>query len=260
MIISSGYTDKGLVRKTNEDNWYVNEPSPISKSFYAIVADGMGGHNAGDVASNMATNTISKYINKHYTDELSYDALKALLIKAVEESNRQILAESIKSREKTGMGTTLVMCFIINNKAIVTHVGDSRLYLIKKEKIHRMTKDHSLIAELIDEGKITETEALNHPQKNVITRAIGTDHIVDIDVYEFSLTDGDIILLCTDGLSNMISDDEIKDTILNSENVIIAPKNLVDLANKKGGADNITAVILKYADILHKVEGMKEDE
>lgn len=260
MIISSGYTDKGLIRKINEDNWYVNEPSPISKAFYAIVADGMGGHNAGEVASNMATITISEYINKHYTDNLSYDSLKSMLIKAIEESNKKILKESISSKEKIGMGTTLIMCFITNDKAIVTHVGDSRLYLIRNNKIHRMTKDHSLVAQLIDEGKITEKEALNHPQKNVITRAIGTEPTVEIDIYEFGLTDGDIILLCTDGLSNMVSDEEIISSISSSENVIIAPKNLVDLANKKGGADNITAVILKYADILHKVEGKNTDE
>ena len=123
-----------------------------------------------------------------------------------------------------------------------------------------MTKDHSLVAQLIDEGKITETEAQNHPQKNVITRAVGTEPTIDIDVYEFGLKDGDIILLCTDGLSNMINDEEIKNTILNSENVIIAPKNLVDIANKNGGEDNITAVILKYADILHQSEGMNTDE
>ena len=261
MIISSGYTDKGLVRGINEDNWYTNEPSPTSKAFYAIVADGMGGHNAGDVASDLATTTISEYINSRYSDELSYDDLKTLLIKAVEESNALILSESKKSREKIGMGTTLVVCFVINNRAIVAHVGDSRVYIIRKNNIRKITKDHSLVAELVNEGKITEKEALNHPQKNVITRAIGTDPTVDIDISEFNLKDGDIILLCTDGLSNMLSDSQIKNIVLKSENVIISPKNLVDCANEKGGSDNITAVTLKYADSLHIDEkGMNEDE
>jgi len=261
VIISSGYTDKGLVRKINEDNWYVNEPSPISKTFYAIVADGMGGHNAGEVASNIATISISEYINKRYSDELSYDDLKGLLLKAVEEANKNIFAESQYSQEKTGMGTTLVMCFIINNKVIVTHVGDSRVYIVRKDAIYKITKDHSLVAQLVEEGKITEKEAHNHPQKNVITRALGTDATVDIDMCEFDLEDDDYILLCTDGLSNMLTDDEILKTIIESENVIISPKNLVDRANEKGGTDNITAVVLKYADILNQDEkGMNEDE
>lgn len=261
MIISSGYTDKGLVREINEDNWYVNEPSPISKAFYAIAADGMGGHNAGEVASKMATTIISEYINERYSDSLSYDDLKIMLIKSVEEANSLILSESASSSEKNGMGTTLVMCFIINDKAIITHVGDSRAYILRKKAIHRITKDHSLVAQLVDEGKITEEEALNHPQKNVITRALGTDSTIDIDLCEFDLKDGDVVLLCTDGLSNMLTDDEIKSTVLKSENIIIAPKNLVEQANENGGSDNITAVVLKYADILHHDEkGMNENE
>lgn len=261
MIISSGYTDKGKVREINEDNWYVNEPSPISKTFYAIVADGMGGHNAGEVASNMATTVISEYINKRYSDELSYEDIKVVLLKAVEEANTHIFAESLSSIEKTGMGTTLVMGFIINNKVIVTHVGDSRVYIMRNNTIYKITKDHSLVAQLVEEGKITEKEAINHPQKNVITRALGTDSSVDIDMCEFDLEDGDIILLCTDGLSNMLTDEEILTAVTESENVIISPKNLVDLANEKGGGDNITAVVLKYADILHHDEkGMNEDE
>ncbi len=261
MIISSGYTDKGLVRKTNEDNWYANEPSPISKAFYAIVADGMGGHKAGDVASSTATTVISEYINKRYSDELTYDDIKVVLLKAVEEANAKIHAESLHSKSKAGMGTTLVMCFIINNKVIVTHVGDSRVYIIRKNTIYKITKDHSLVAELVEEGTITEKEALNHPQKNIITRALGTDTIVDIDMCEFDLEDEDLVLLCTDGLSNMLSDEEILTIVSESENVIISPKNLVDRANEKGGEDNITAVVLKYADILHQDEkGMNEDE
>lgn len=261
MIISSGYTDKGLVRKTNEDNWYANEPSPISKAFYAIVADGMGGHKAGDVASSTATTVISEYINKRYSDELTYDDIKVVLLKAVEEANAKIYAESLHSKAKAGMGTTLVMCFIINNKVIVTHVGDSRVYIIRKNTIYKITKDHSLVAELVEEGTITEKEALNHPQKNIITRALGTDTVVDIDMCEFDLEDEDLILLCTDGLSNMLSDEEILTIVSESENVIISPKNLVDRANEKGGEDNITAVMLKYADILHQDEkGMNEDE
>jgi len=261
VIISSGYTDKGLIREINEDNWYVNEPSPTSKTFYAIVADGMGGHNAGEVASNIATTTISEYINNRYSDKLSYDELKGMLLKAVEEANTKIFAESLHSKERTGMGTTLVMCFVINNKVIVTHVGDSRVYIVRKNTIYKITKDHSLVAQLVEEGKITEKEALNHPQKNVITRALGTDTMVDIDMCEFDLYDGDYILLCTDGLSNMLTDEEILTTITESENVIISPKNLVDRANENGGNDNITAVVLKYADILNQDEkGMNEDE
>ena len=261
MIISCGYTDKGLVREINEDNWYANEPSPVSRAFYAIVADGMGGHNAGEVASSLATNKISEYINKRYSDELSYNDLKIMLMKAIEEANRLILAESKNSTSRKGMGTTLVMCLIVNNKVIVTHVGDSRLYLIRNNVIHKVTKDHSLVAELVKEGKITEKEALTHPQKNIITRALGTDPTVEIDICEFDLIDRDIILLCTDGLSNMLSDDEILKTISESENVIISPKNLVDLSNERGGTDNITAVVLKYADILqHDEKGMNNNE
>lgn len=261
MIISSGYTDKGRVREINEDNWYVNEPSPISKAFYAIVADGMGGHNAGEVASNMATTIISEYINKRYSDELTYDELKIILLKAVEEANTHILTESMTSKERGGMGTTLITCFVTNDKAIVTHVGDSRVYIIRKDTIYRITKDHSLVAQLVEEGKITEEEALHHPQKNVITRAIGTDTSVDIDMCEFELEDSDIILLCTDGLSNMLTDEEILNTVTESENVIISPNNLVKYANEKGGEDNITAVVLKYAETLHQDEkGINENE
>ncbi len=261
MIIASGYTDKGLVRKANEDNWFSCEPSPISKAFFAIVADGMGGHNAGEVASKIATDTISDFINKNYSDELEYDALKNMLLTATELANKAIFDESKTSSDKSGMGTTLILCFIIDNRVVVLHVGDSRLYLIRSNTIHRITKDHSLVEELVSQGTITEEEAANHPHKNVITRALGTDSVVDIDVLEFETKDEDILILCSDGLSNVLCDTEIKQTVLDSENVIISSKNLVDRANENGGPDNITAVVLKIADLIAKnEEGMKENE
>ncbi|MBR2500241.1 MAG: Stp1/IreP family PP2C-type Ser/Thr phosphatase [Clostridia bacterium] len=261
MIIASGYTDKGKVRIANEDNWISCEPSPSSKSFYAIVADGMGGHNAGEVASKIATTSISDFINKNYSDVLSYDELKTMLLTATELANKAILDESKKSLKKAGMGTTLVLCFITDNRVIALHVGDSRIYLIRNNTIHRITKDHSLVQELVSQGTITEEEAVNHPQKNIITRALGTDIKVDVDVLEFDSKDEDILILCSDGLSNVLCDTEIKQTVIDSENVIIAPKNLVDRANENGGPDNITAVVLKIADLITKnEEGMKENE
>lgn len=260
MIIASGYTDKGLRRNANEDSWNFCEPSPIPRAFYAIVADGMGGHNAGDVASKLATDVTSDYINSAYKDDMEYEELKKMLIRAVEKANTVVFDESCKSRLTSGMGTTIILCFIIDKKAIVLHIGDSRLYLIRSGNIKRITKDHSLVEELVAGGTITEEEAQNHPQKNIITRALGTSRKVEVDVLEFDIKNEDTLLLCTDGLSNMISENEIKEIILNSENIIIAPQNLVNRANDNGGIDNITAVVLKYADHLQQEKGMTENE
>lgn len=247
MIISSGFSDKGRIRELNEDSWYTFEPSPSAKCFYAMVADGMGGHNAGEIASRMTVIKISEFINKMYNDSLTYDELKAMLLSAVEEANRAVKEESVNNETTSGMGTTLVLCFITGYKAIILHVGDSRLYIIRGIGIHRITKDHSLVAELVKQGKITEREASTHPQKNVLTRAMGTDPKVDVDMSEVDLKENDIILICSDGLSNMLTDIEIGRIILESENIIIAPVNLVHAANEKGGTDNITAVLLKIA-------------
>ncbi len=238
MKISSA-TSVGKVRPVNEDAFFVSPPDD-SGSLLAIVADGMGGHNAGEIASSEAINVIKDVIldNEH-------DA-KEMLIQAINSANSTIYNMSLDKQALYGMGTTITACLIEKDKVTAAQVGDSRLYLIRDEMIIQITKDHSLVEMLIDNGSITKEDAKHHPQKNVITRAIGTDKEVSADIYEFSICSGDIILLCSDGLVNMVEDEKILSVITRTKSFEETADKLICEAENAGGSDNITVILIKF--------------
>lgn len=246
MLHCAGCTDVGRTRPINEDGYYLSEYSQELDAAYAMVADGMGGHKAGEVASAMAIREISETINQSCSGSMTVAELKELLGRAVKKANSAIYAQSRSDEGCRGMGTTLTLCFLQGDKALIAHVGDSRAYLLRQDTLHQVTVDHSLVQELLQSGRITAEEAAHHPQKNVITRALGTDSGVEIDLYEFTLSPGDLLLLCTDGLSNMLSDDELADILKEGYGGSLSrlAERLIASANEQGGYDNITAVLL----------------
>ncbi|OPF52021.1 protein phosphatase [Clostridium baratii] len=231
-----GYkSDVGVRRKFNEDNlgYFEND----SYSLY-IVADGMGGHNAGEVASKMAVETVTNYVNRNIEDE-GEDTLK----NAIENVNVKIYNYSISNLDLRGMGTTITACLCYEGKVIIANVGDSSCFGIKNEKIYKLTKDHSLVQQLLDAGSISEEEAKNHPNKNIITRAVGTSEDVDVDIFIFDISDFDRYLICSDGLTNEVTLEEINDILKREKNNESACEMLINEANKNGGRDNITVML-----------------
>ena len=232
-------TDIGRMRQTNEDSYftYMNE-----KLVGAMVADGMGGQNAGDVASKMAAMIIKDSIIRNFNPEMNYVECGEMIRRAFIEANEEILKYARHHSEAEGMGTTASMGFVYKNKLITVHVGDSRVYAITEDKIEQITTDHSYVQELVKRGEITKEDARNHPQRNIITRAIGTEPTIKVDV---GIRDykGETIFVCSDGLSGLLSDEQIKEVINKNEDLQTATVELVLLANKKGGNDNITCVV-----------------
>ncbi|MBE7048217.1 MAG: Stp1/IreP family PP2C-type Ser/Thr phosphatase [Ruminococcaceae bacterium] len=245
MLQWEGCTDLGKTRPINEDGYYISAYSHEMDAAYAMVADGMGGHQAGEVASTMAVRQISDIINESVSGGMDATAIKELLGAAVKKANSTIYEKSRGDISYQGMGTTLTLCFCTGEKAMVVHVGDSRAYLFRDGVLHQITTDHSLVQALLQSGQITEVEAAHHPQKNVITRALGTDFDVEIDIYEFSVFPGDVLLLSTDGLTNLLSDEELTTNLANCSEMNLEKKaqELVAAANERGGYDNITAVL-----------------
>ena len=234
-------TDIGRERKINEDFYYISEAEDKIKLF--ILADGMGGYNAGEVASKMAVEAVKEYIYKHFQkNKDNKEKIEDLLREAIEYANNVVYKKSQSQKELNGMGTTLDVCLIYNSKVYIGHVGDSRVYRIRKEFMRRITRDHSYVQTLIEDGTITKEEAFHHPKKNMLTKALGCMEKVEPDIYTKTFIKDDIILMSSDGLTNMIKEDEIYNTIKqDKEN---ATENLVKQANDNGGYDNITVVII----------------
>lgn len=237
-------SDLGKARDINEDAIYVPEEDLGINVF--ILADGMGGYRGGDIASGLAVTAARSYILNNYeiTFEETEDILK-LVNGAIEYAN-MIVSEKAKSDKKLNkMGSTLEVLLIIKNNAYIGHVGDSRIYMIRDKKINKLTTDHSYIQKLIKDGKITKEESSIHPDKNMITKAIGTEIVVEAELIHKKLNKNDILLLCSDGLTNLVSDNEILEIVLDSFDEDIAEK-LIDKANKLGGTDNVSAIVIKY--------------
>lgn len=235
-------TDVGRIRDNNQDAYYV--PSKEDKPLY-IIADGMGGHKAGEIASRMAIKIISDYFNS-LSNQLQTDKkIKDLIENSIDEANKEIYKKSIEDEKFSGMGTTVTLAYIINEKIFIGHVGDSRAYLLREETLSQITEDHSLVEELIRNGSISKEEARHHPQRNIITRAVGTSKVIKTDIIVESKCKDDILLLCTDGLTNMLEDEKIKDSFLENEDIQKACEDLVTLSNDKGGFDNITILAVK---------------
>ena len=233
-------TDKGMVRDNNQDAFFAGKLG--EDCFFAIVCDGMGGANAGNVASETAVKKLSEYIIKSYRKSMTNDDVCKMLKNSVESVNILIYDKALKNPELNGMGTTAVIAVAQGNNVVIAHVGDSRAYLINEE-ITQITRDHSVVQSLIESGKLSAVEAKNHPRKNVITRAIGAEESVSAECDELTLKSGDFLLLCTDGLSNFADAEDIKNAFSVGDVSLVAER-LIDIANKNGGRDNVTAVVL----------------
>lgn len=234
-------TDTGRVRRSNQDSYLTGE---ISGSVaWAVVCDGMGGANGGNVASAMAVKTISEHINSAYRDGMSSNSIRYLLMSAVSAANADVFDAAQNNDTLFGMGTTVVAVIIVNGIAHIAHAGDSRAYLINESGMEQITRDHSVVQSMIENGEITEEQAKHHPNRNVITRALGVNERIDADYNEISLTDGDAILICTDGLTNYVENDHIL-KIIKNHNFYEYPEKLIETANNNGGGDNITVVMM----------------
>ncbi|SHH51536.1 Stp1/IreP family PP2C-type Ser/Thr phosphatase [Clostridium intestinale] len=228
-------SDVGKRRPVNEDYADYHETDEY-KLF--IVADGMGGHNAGEIASKLATEIILEYIKDNW-DTFKEDCILENAIKA---SNKKVFSVSNKDEEFKGMGTTIAACLITESNLYVANVGDSACFMLEDHKLIKVTKDHSLVQELLDSGSITEEEASTHPRKNIITRAVGAYEEVMVDIFKLPKVMKNKYLLCSDGLLNEVTNDEIED-ILNSYDNEESAKQLVTLANEREGRDNITVLV-----------------
>ena len=233
-------TDIGQKRKMNQDYVFVSETSIGNLPNLFVVADGMGGHNAGDYASSHA---VASLVSEIQADQ-SINAVK-IIRHAIEAANREILEKAQENASLYGMGTTMVVATIVGRYAYVANVGDSRLYLIEN-KIRQVTRDHSLVQEMVRMGEIRPDEARNHPDKNIITRALGAEERVEIDFFDFELKSGCTILMCSDGLSNMVEDARIEELIHeHQEDLEAMGQALLGEANSNGGKDNIAIVLIQ---------------
>lgn len=234
-------TDIGKAREMNQDFYYVSEERNDMK--LCILADGMGGYKGGEIASNLAVASAKNFICNNFPNILKEkEEILKLLSDAIEYANFVVYEKSKENPEISDMGTTLDICLIYNNKVFIGHIGDSRVYRIRKNIIRKLTNDHSYVAQLVKEGKITKEEAYNHPRKNMLLKAIGCNSLVEPDVMYKGFIKDDILLMCSDGLTNMLKDEEIYQILL--ENPDKPVENLIKKANDAGGTDNITAIII----------------
>ena len=232
-------TDKGRIRRMNQDFVFSSEEPVGNLPNLFIVADGMGGHNAGDYASRRAVEVMVREIRESRAVEPP-----AIFEQAIRSANQELLARAREDVRLEGMGTTAVLASLADRKLWVANVGDSRLYVVN-EDMTQVTVDHSLVEELVRMGKIEEAEAREHPDKNLITRAIGASEEVTADVFEVDVKEGDFILLCSDGLTNMLKDEEIQSIVRSQKNVREKVEELVADADANGGKDNITAILIE---------------
>ena len=234
-------TNRGLERSRNEDSCFAE-----AKADYAllVVADGMGGHQAGNIASALAVDTARDFWeNLNREPSLSAAEICRSLEHLVLDANKTVVLEAAQNPSKRGMGTTLTAGLLHGSQLAVSHVGDSRAYQIKNDSIELITKDHSLLEQLIDSGQVRPEDAPNHPQRHILTRAVGIDNHLEVDIYEREIEPGSVLLFCTDGLTNHVADDEIKTACLEHQDPQKMAKFLIGLANDRGGHDNITVVI-----------------
>lgn len=238
----SALSDIGKTRQSNQDFYSVKQ---IEKDLtFVAVCDGMGGVSGGNIASASAVKVIAESILENVNANLNDEEIKNAMLKSIENANGFIYSSSSSNPELAGMGTTCVCAIINKNKVHLANVGDSRAYFISDDSIFQITKDHSIVQEMLDSGKITENEAVNHPRKNIITRAIGVSKEIKIDYYELEINKNDIIFICTDGFSNYASNENILTLAKESKFEDLA-RNAINFANEAGGQDNITVVALR---------------
>jgi len=248
-VVSAGLTDVGRKRNHNEDSFLIDDELQLY-----VVADGMGGHAGGGTASRIAVETIDKELRKSRESRdnpfVSVPNLQEALIpealrNAVERACLAIYTAAQEDPRLSGMGTTVISLVVKDDQAFFAHVGDSRAYLIRGELIQQISEDHSLVNEQIKAGMITPEEAKHSRYKNIITRSVGFEEEVQVDVMGVIIEPADVYLLCSDGLANMLEDKEIHELVLNTPNFQDVPKRLVDMANERGGDDNITVIVVQ---------------
>ncbi|MCL2377518.1 MAG: Stp1/IreP family PP2C-type Ser/Thr phosphatase [Defluviitaleaceae bacterium] len=241
----AGLTATGIVRSHNEDTIFftANQVGPLPN--LCVVADGMGGHNGGEVASAKSLEYFIEFINHpELSIDLTPEDIMQLLVSAANYANSKVFDHSLTSVELTGMGTTFTACVVFKNKLAVAHIGDSRIYVLTQEGISQITTDHTYVAEMVEAGHLTPAGAKTHPNRNQLTRVLGCPPPINVDGALHDLNEDSTILLCSDGLTDMLSDDEIFTIVSQNSQPTARVQALVDAANNHGGIDNISAIII----------------
>ena len=236
-----GRTDKGRVRNSNQDAFVCGRLSDTM--LYAVVCDGMGGARGGNVASALAVKVIAERIAGGYRDNMTPQSVRHVLESAIAAANVEVYDTAQDDQDLKGMGTTVVAAVLCGKTAVVAHVGDSRAYLVTGSGIEQVTRDHSLVQEMVERGRLTQSEAKNHPRKHFITRALGVEDTVECDINEVEIPPEGELLICTDGLTNMVETEEIF-RITRSTPPDAAADRLISTANMAGGSDNITVALI----------------
>ena len=239
---SWGLTDQGCVRKQNQDAYHIEKLDRTS--LLCIVCDGMGGAKSGNIASTLAVDVFVEEVRRTWTPNIAPDKLEQMLRGAVKLANFTVFDQAQQFEEFDGMGTTLVAALIRGRRATVVNVGDSRAYKVDSDGIRQITRDHSLVQMMVDRGELSPEIARTYPGKNFITRAIGTEPVVESDIFHRKMTRGECLLLCSDGLSNMMDDQEILFEVAHGTNKQYCCQRLLDIAKNRGAPDNVTSVLI----------------
>ena len=239
---SWGLTDPGSVRKQNQDAYQIEQLD--RNTLLCVVCDGMGGAKSGNIASTLATEVFVQEVRRSWKPGMDSESVDVMLRSAVKLANFTVFDQAMQFEEFDGMGTTLVAAFVRGKKVTVVNVGDSRCYGINQSGIHQVTKDHSLVQLMVDRGDITAEMAKNYPGKNFITRAIGTEPVVLCDIFHWEVSKGDFLLLCSDGLSNVMDDQEILFEVVHGVNKQHCCKRLLNIAKNRGAPDNVTSILV----------------
>lgn len=239
-----GVTHQGKVRKENQDSFRLNAPAN-REILTAVLCDGMGGARGGSIASSIAADTFMYHAANSLDESSTAADLRDILTSAVNTANKKVYDKSFSDISCMGMGSTLVALIVAGKRAFVANVGDSRAYLISGKTIRQITNDHSLVADMLARGKITPEEARSHPQKNIITRAVGVEAVVKSDLFEVKLPAGGWVLLCSDGLSNLLTDAEMRDTVKRNAEPETACSELLETALSRGAPDNVTVLLVQ---------------
>lgn len=248
-VVAYGLSDVGRVRQNNEDAWLALE----DPQFY-VLADGMGGHQAGEIAAFEATQGLCEIVSQQWKEDenLSFHDMRKAMRMAIEQVNRRVYKKSRSDPELKGMGTTLCCVYFHPKGVVYAHVGDSRIYRLRGRRLEQLTKDHSLCRELVDQGQLTEKQAPDFAYRNIITRAIGTEPAVEPSVHLSDVVDSDLYLMCSDGLSDLLSTREMHAILNQNMGIPDTVKEFIATANARGGHDNITVVIMRVSNGISK--------
>ena len=254
-----GYrTDVGKRKELDEDSIIVVRSSTVYESqvlhaALLVLADGMGGHNAGEIASQLASKRVAEEIMrimfKKNQNTLSYEVIRVLFQESISQASREIFAYAKKHREFKGMGTTITAALVLGNNVYIGHVGDTRVYIVHEKHINQITRDHSLVQKMIEQREITKEEARTHPQKNIITRAVGVYEDVEVDTFREHIYGDDYLLICCDGLTDLVTDEEIQEVVVMCDDPQKICDVLVEKAIERGGHDNISIIVARFDEL-----------